>query len=89
MREAGGQDSRGSLGGGEQGWGLTAPGDCVGPAGCLVGQVQLVFCSCVLVKIRVGLIILTAPHRDKSLWLVSMRTIMALNLKFKEVSHSR
>lgn len=56
-------------GGGEQGWGLSAPGGRVGPAGCLVGQVQLVFCSCVVVKISVGLIILTAPHRDKSPWL--------------------
>lgn len=67
MRAAG-QDSRGSLGDGgeEQGWGLTAPGGGVGPAGCL-GQVQLVFCSCVVVKICVGLIVLMAPHRDKSL----------------------
>lgn len=53
----------------EQGWGLTAPGGPVGPAGCLVGQAQLVFCSCVVVKIRVGLIILTVPHRDQSLLL--------------------
>lgn len=53
--------------GGEQGWGLTAPGDHVGPPGCLAGQVQLVFCSWVMVKICVGWITLTAPHRDKSL----------------------
>lgn len=89
MRAAG-QDRRGSLGGGggEQGWGLTAPGGRVGRAGCLVGQVQLVFCSCAVIKICVGLIILTAPHRDKSLAL-SVRTVMALNFKFKEVSHAR
>lgn len=51
-----GQDSRGSLGGdgGEQGWGLIAPGGHVGPAGCLVGQVHLVFCSCLVIKICVG-----------------------------------
>lgn len=51
----------------------------------LVGQVQLVFCSCVVIKICVGLIILTAPHRGESSW--DCENSYALHFKFKEVSH--
>lgn len=67
-----GQDGRGSLGGWWKGAGLgshSSWGSCGASRVGLVGQVQLVFCSCVAVKIHVGLMILTVPHRDKSLLL--------------------